>query len=102
MLRMENFNILGVDWKIWLLSGGSRKTIIERGDYLKREAWTFCCFKVGLGKKEGGGFFEGGLRHQCTLWKYLWKQSEEYCCTCDGTTTFPEEIKNVNTKSYIG
>ena len=34
--------------------------------------------------------------------KYLRKQSEEYCCTWDGTTTFPKEIKNVNTKSYIG
>ena len=55
---------------------------------------------MGLGKKEGGG----GLRPQCTLWTYLWKQSEEYCCTCDcdGTTTFPKEIKNSNTKSYIG
>ena len=34
--------------------------------------------------------------------KYLRKQSEEYCCICDGTTTFPKEIKNVNTKSYSG
>ena len=24
-----------------------------------------------------------------TCRKYLWKQSEEYCCTWDGTTTFP-------------
>ena len=34
--------------------------------------------------------------------KYLQKQFEEYCCTWDGTTTFPKEIDNVNTKSYIG
>ena len=34
--------------------------------------------------------------------KYLGKQSEEYCYTWDGTTFFPKEIKNVNTKSYIG
>ena len=34
--------------------------------------------------------------------KYLRKQSEEYCCTWDEATTFPKEIKNVNTKSYIG
>ena len=33
--------------------------------------------------------------------KYLWKQSEEYCCICDGTTNFAKEIENVNTKSYI-
>ena len=33
--------------------------------------------------------------------KYLGKQSEEYC-TWDATTIFPKEIKNVNTKSYIG
>ena len=34
--------------------------------------------------------------------KYLRKQSEEYCCTWDGTTAFPKESKNVNIKSYIG
>ena len=31
------------------------------GDYLKRGAWTVCKFKGGLGKKEGGGVFEGGV-----------------------------------------
>ena len=81
---------MGVDWKIWLLRGGSRKANIEGGDYLKRGAWTVCWFKVGLGKKEGGRVFERGLRYQCTLWKYLWKQSEEYYCTCNGATTFPK------------
>ena len=30
VLRMKNFNILAVHWKIWLLGGGgSRKTNIE-------------------------------------------------------------------------
>ena len=31
------------------------------GDCLKRgRNWTVCRFKGGLGKKEGGGVFEGG------------------------------------------
>ena len=30
-----------------------------RGDYLKREAWTICRFKRGLGRKEVVGVFEG-------------------------------------------
>ena len=71
VLRMNNFNILGVHWKIWLLrgEGGLRKTNIEGGDCLKRGAWTVCWFKRGrFGKEEGGGVFEGGgLRTQCTL-----------------------------------
>ena len=33
------------------------------GDCLKREAWRVCRLKEegGLGKKEGGGVFEGGV-----------------------------------------
>ena len=31
ILRMKNFDILGVNWKIQLLGGGSRKTNIEGG-----------------------------------------------------------------------
>ena len=31
VLRMKNFNILEVHWKIRLLGGGSRKTNIEGG-----------------------------------------------------------------------
>ena len=60
-------------------------------------------YRGGRLPKEGGlGLFanlmwdlarkKGGLRPQLTLWKYLWKHFEEYCCTCDGTTTFPKEI----------
>ena len=29
------------------MGGGSRKTNIEGGDYLKREAWAVCLFKGG-------------------------------------------------------
>ena len=48
LLRMKNFNIMGVHWKIRFLRG----------------AWTFFRFKGRgeLGKKEGGG-----LIPQCTL-----------------------------------
>ena len=68
------------------------------GDYLKRGGCgLFADLGWDLRRKRGGW-----LRPQCALWKYLWKHSEEYCCTCDGTTTFPKKIINVNTKSYIG
>ena len=39
-----------------------------RGGIAQKGAWTVCRFKGGLGKKEGGGVFEGGLTPQCTLW----------------------------------
>ena len=38
----------------------SRKTDIEGGIAWKGGAWTVCKFEGGLGKKEGGGVFEGG------------------------------------------
>ena len=60
---------MGVHWKIRLLrvGGGSRKTNIDGGDCLKRGgAWAVCWFKErGLGKKEEGGVFKGGLKPQC-------------------------------------
>ena len=40
VLRMQNFNILGVQWKIQLSGGGGHEKPIERG---------------GLPKKGGGG-----------------------------------------------
>ena len=56
VLRMKNFNILGVHWKIRLLRGGPWKTNIEEGDCLKRGAWRICWFKGGgLARKRGGG-----------------------------------------------
>ena len=58
-LRMKNFNILDVHWKIWLLGGGSsRKTDIDWG-LPKKGGLDSLQFKRGLGKKEGGGVFEG-------------------------------------------
>ena len=49
MLRMKNFNILGIHWKI----------NVEGGYCLKRGDWTVCWFKRGLGNKEGDGVSGG-------------------------------------------
>ena len=47
VLRMKNFNILGVLRKIWLVEGGAH----ENGQFVDlRGAW----------QKSGGGVFEGG------------------------------------------
>ena len=41
--------------------GGHEKPIYRRRNCLKkRGAWTVCIFKGDLGKKEGGGVFDGG------------------------------------------
>ena len=57
VLRMKNFIILGVRWKIWLLWGASWKTNVEVG-LPKKGAWTVCWFKGGLARKRKrrGGF----------------------------------------------
>ena len=49
--------------------GFTRKTVYIK-DCLKREAWTVCRCKGGLGKKEGIGAFERGINtpmHNMTL-----------------------------------
>ena len=52
---------MGVYWKIIFLWGFTKKQCIE-GNCLKRGTWTVCRFRGGgLGEKEGGGVFEGGL-----------------------------------------
>ena len=81
---MKNFDILGVDWKIWLLGGeggrgggrgSSQKTYIEEGLPKK---WGFDNLQIqdvgrggrggGIGKKKGSAVFEGGLIAQWSLW----------------------------------
>ena len=58
-LRMKNFHILGIHWKIQLLGGWSSwKTGIE-GGLPKKGAWTVYRFKGGLAR--GGGCFWGGV-----------------------------------------
>ena len=62
VLRMKNFNILRVHWKMRLLGvGGSRKTNIEGGLPKKEGLGQFVDFREGggLGKKEGGCFWRG-------------------------------------------
>ena len=61
VLKMKNFNILGVHLKIWLLGGGFIKKQYRVGDCLKMGGLgQFANLRVGLGKKEGGGCFWGG------------------------------------------
>ena len=72
-LKIKNYNILGVQWKIWLLEGGFKKNQCIWGTIniqLYNMDWTVFRCKGGLGKKDGvGGVFEGGLIPQYTLWK---------------------------------
>ena len=62
-LRVKNFNITGVHWKIQFLVGVPKKPIY-RGELPKKEGLgPFPDLRRGgggLGKKEGGGVFGGG------------------------------------------
>ena len=70
-LKIKNFNIIGVHWKIWFFffGGGVMKKPIPKMDCLRRGAGTVCRFKSAPGKKEKSGVFEEWLTLQCTLWK---------------------------------
>ena len=54
--RMQNYNILGVHWKIQVLGVGSQKTNIEGG--LPKNG-GLDSLQIWDGKKEGGGVFKG-------------------------------------------
>ena len=56
-LRVKNFNIMGVNWKIWFLWKESQKTY--RGEYLKKGLGQFANLRGGLTKKGAVGEFEG-------------------------------------------
>ena len=61
VLRIKNFNILGVHWKIRLLGGRcSRNTNAERELPKKGGLDSLLNSRGGLGKKEGGVFLRGG------------------------------------------
>ena len=63
-LKMKNFNIMGVHWKIRFLDGGFMKPIYMGG----------LTKKVGLDSLQlvkKRGCLEGELILQCTLWKFL-------------------------------
>ena len=58
VLRIKNFNILGVHWKIRLFGGRcSRNTNAERELPKKGGLDSLLNSRGGLGKKEGGGCF---------------------------------------------
>ena len=60
VLRMKNFDIMGVYWKIQFSGGGGcHEKAIYRGE-LPKGGLDSCRFKEGLGEKEGGGVFLGG------------------------------------------
>ena len=77
-LRMKNFNILGVQWKIWLLGGEFTKNNIAGGDCLKKEGLN--SFKIerggggGLARKRGVVFLRGGWYSDA---HYEFKKSEK-------------------------
>ena len=59
---MENFNIIGVHWKMWFYGGGFIKNeyIGEKGGIAqKRELGQFKDLRRDLAKKRVGGVFEG-------------------------------------------
>ena len=58
---MKNFNFGGIHSKIWLLRGCSQKTNIEAGLPRKTGFDSLSIWGRGLGKKEDGGVFDGGL-----------------------------------------
>ena len=71
-LRMKNFNIMGVHWKIQFLSVGKKKQYIYicryREDLPEKEGLgQFADLRGGLAEKEGVVFLRGGLIPQCTL-----------------------------------
>ena len=62
VLRMKNFNILGVHWKIRLLGvGGSRKTNVEGGLPKKGALVSLPIYGGDLARKREGGGVWGGV-----------------------------------------
>ena len=60
VLRMKNFHILGVHWKIWLLGEGSQKTNTEGGELPKKRGLGQFANLRGAWKERGGLCFWGG------------------------------------------
>ena len=50
---------MGVYWKIQFLGRGLTKNQYIGRNCLKSGAWIVCKFKGSLGKRRGGGAFEG-------------------------------------------
>ena len=60
-LRMKNFDILGVHWKIQLLGGSSQKTDIEGGTAYKVGLGKLADLRGGLARKRGVVFLREGV-----------------------------------------
>ena len=58
---MKNYNILGVHWTIRVLGGGDSGKTDKEGELPKSGGLDSFQIKGGLGKKERGGVFEGGI-----------------------------------------
>ena len=52
-LRVKNYNIFGVHWKMWLLGEWILKNQYRGDGCLKRGVWAVCRFKGGLARKSG-------------------------------------------------
>ena len=60
-LKIKNFGVLGVHWKIRLLGGEFTKNRYRGGDCLKREGLgQFADLRGGLARKRGWCFWWGG------------------------------------------
>ena len=71
VLRMKNFNILGVHWKIWLLGGGGRVSQKSVGVLPKTGALgQFADLRWGLGKKEEGGSVDTLMHTMASNFKF--------------------------------
>ena len=62
-VKGENFEYYGGSLKNSIFRGGLMKNQYMGGGCLTEGggAWTVCRFKGGLGEKEGGSVFEGGI-----------------------------------------
>ena len=69
-LRLKNFDIMGVHWKIWFLGEALHENQYTGGGCFKRGLGLFADLRKGLEKKRGMVFLRGGrgLIPQCTLW----------------------------------
>ena len=78
---------------------------------LQRRAWTVCRFKRRVGKKGGGGVFEGGLNQVTTIVPYHINQSIDLHCKFvvnglsffkDFKSIFPANSKSIDLFSRDG
>ena len=59
-LRLKNFDIMGVHWKIWFLGEALHENQYTGGGCFKRGLGLFADLRKGLEKKRGMVFLRGG------------------------------------------